>query len=521
MLEEMIATFLSLFSALTMDAPRISREMSNNVTTSDKGTPYTWDVNIHREYASFEQEKFPSITEYVQLGSEPQDERTYRQSLFRSLKMTLTITLALVPLMLIGMVLVYFDLRTNDLCFQSLTEKYTLSFDVMRIRLLGNGIETVIINLWFPVSIMILFGWSEFKSHYSSTMWVGLLTGLLSTLYFSFLLLYGVYDKSLWYRTPGYVLYVVAVLWECIIVVRKVRQNHPGVSYSNLHIFVVISLQCLLCIALGTFYHYTIVKLFNSLDNVLYKFIVAFSTPTIALVPAAVCRHLALRRVSEIIDPGKSFLLFYFIRAGYIALYRIMQADFQNIWLFIGLSVLSGVSNVLKTATVGVRVKVWSRVIKVWNKICCIRLQHLTEDTPHHRRLKADTEIQNILFENYSVSISQAYIVLYSITTFELSAWTVVKSSLIRVAIGLGIEFVFNFFSTFIRIHWHDIPIARVWSKYWKRHVLANGIIVVVLVFYFTQPLLGIFQHRFHKNTGSGTAEYSLRNCTLFYESWR
>jgi hypothetical protein len=416
---------------------------------------------------------------------------------------------------------VYFDLGTNDLCFQSVTKKYNHSLDVMRIQLLGNGLETVIVSLWFPMSMMLLFDWNEFKSHYSSTVLVGLVTGLLNTLYLSFLLLYGVYDKSLWYRSPGYMLYVVGILWECIIVVRKIRQNHPGVSYSNLHIFVVISSQLLLCVALGIFYHYTIVNLFISLDNVMYKFIVAFSIPTIALIPAAVCRHLALRRTAEIIDPGKSFLLVYFMRAGYITLYRIMQADFQNIWLFVGLSVLSGVSNVLRTATVGIRVKVWSRVIKLWNKICCIRLRHLTEDTPHHRRLKGDTEIQNMLFENYSLTVSQGYIVLYNITSFELSVWTLVKSSLIRIAIGMGIELIFNFLSTFIRIHWHDIPIARVWSKYWKRHVLANGLIVVMLVFYFTQPLLAIFQHRFHNNPGSGVSDYTLRNCTLPYESWR
>ena len=92
------------------------------------------------------------------------------------------------------------------------------------------------------------------------------------------------------------------------------------------------------------------------------------------------------------------------------------------------------------------------------------------------------------------------------------------KSSLIRIAIGLGIEFVFNFLSTVIRIHWHDIPITRVWSKYWKRHMFANGIVVAVLVCYFSKPLVAVFQGRFHD---SGAGSYTIRNCTLPYESWR
>ncbi len=100
---------------------------------------------------------------------------------------------------------------------------------------------------------------------------------------------------------------------------------------------------------------------------------------------------------------------------------------------------------------------------------------------------------------------------------FQLSDWSVVKSSLIRITIGLGIEFVFNFLSIFVPIHWHNIPIARVWSKYWKRYVFANGIIAAVLVCYFTKPLLTIFQHRFH----NGAGKCNIRNCTLPYKNWR
>ena len=75
-------------------------------------------------------------------------------------------------------------------------------------------------------------------------------------------------------------------------------------------------------------------------------------------------------------------------------------------------------------------------------------------------------------------------------TSFEHSDWSVVTESLIRIAIGLGIEFLSNFLSTFVRTHWYDIPIARVWSKYWKRHVFANGVILSILVCYFTKVLL-------------------------------
>ncbi len=105
-----------------------------------------------------------------------------------------------------------------------------------------------------------------------------------------------------------------------------------------------------------------------------------------------------------------------------------MQANFGNIWLFVGSSLISGVSSLLRTVTIGIRVKVWARVNRFLNKRCCARLRHSPGDTPYHRRLEADTEIQNILSENNSVIIGQSYIVLYMITNFQLSDWSVVKS---------------------------------------------------------------------------------------------
>ncbi|CAB3983266.1 Hypothetical predicted protein [Paramuricea clavata] len=521
MLEEIIACFFSLFSALASDAPRLSRELNDiNTSPSEQRTRYTWEDKIHKEYVSFEEDNPPSQIEYVLLGHELRNKPIYIQSLLRSLKANFTITLAVLPLAFIGMALIYFDLRTVDLCSKWEAKNYTVSFDVRRIKLIGEGFQSVILYLVVPFLLLVLFGWTEFMRHYSSTILVGLLAGIFNTLFLSFLLLYGIDDTSsiVTYNVPGNLLFPVASLWEYAIVVRNIRQNHQTVSYSGGHIFTVLAVPVLSTLAMAVFYKYAVVNWFISLDNVLYKFILAVLTPTLALVPTTICRHMALWRTSEIIEPERSFALVYFIRAMFITLYRIMQADFENIWLFVGLSLLSGVSSLLKTATVGIRENAWARVIRFLNKTCCTRLHHLPGNTPHHRRLKADTEIQNILFENNSLILSQSYIVLYTITKFQLSDWPVLKPSLTRIAIGLVIEFVFNFLSTFIRIQWYNIPTARVWSKNWKRHVFANAIILAVLVYYFTQPLLAVFQDRFHD---FGTGNYTIRNCTLPYESWR
>ena len=502
MLEEIIACFLSLFSALTLDAPHLRREIDHNEGPSEQYIPQLQ-------------------AEYVQLGNELRNKPTYVQSLVKSIKATFTLTLAVLPLAITGIAFIYFALRTTYLCHEWQAENYTLSYNVKKIRLLGRGVVVAVMYHWIPFSLTVMFGWSEFRRHYYLTILVGQLVGLLNTLYISILFLYGIDDDGTIgiYFVPAYIMFGVAVLWQCLIVMRNVQQNNPTISYSRWHIFMVLSVTYLTSFALGLFYKYAVVMWFNSIHNALYRFMLAILTPSLAVVPTALCRHMALWRTSEIIEPERGFALVYLTQVVSISLYRIMQANFGNIWLFVGLSLLSSVSSLLKAATVGIRNKVWARIIKFLNKTCCTRLRHLPGGTVRHRRLKADTEIQNLLFENISLILSQSYIVLNMITSFELSDWSVLRSSLIRVAIGLGIEFVFNILSTFVRIHWYDIPVARVWSKYWKRHMFANGIAVVLLVSYFTKPLLTVFKTRYHDI--SVAANYTIRNCTLPYEDWR
>ena len=423
----------------------------------------------------------------------------------------------MLPLGLMAIAFLYWDLRVTDLCAEWVSRNHTLPFTVKRTRLIGKGFGLVLAYIWFPLTLVVLFSWREFKRHYCTVVLVGQLASLVVLLYLCFLVLYGADDtyslKS--YEAPLVITAAVVHVLECVMVVRKIRQNQPTVSYSSGHIFTVVAFPLFSNIAMSLSYKYAVVPFFNALDKDLYKFFVAILTPTLALIPTALCQHMALWRSSEFIEPGRCFGLVYSMRAAFICVHRIMQADFKNIWLFVGLSVLSGVSSVLKVATIGIRMKVWAKVIKFVNKICCIKLQQLQGSTPRRRRLKADTEIQNILFENCSLILSQSYILLYTITNFKLSDWAEVKSSLIRIGIGLGIELVFNFVVTFICIHWRDIPISRVWSKVWRRHVFATGFTLVVLIGFFTKPILAIFENRFHDHN------YIVRNCTLPYESWR
>ncbi|XP_028399333.1 uncharacterized protein LOC114522784 [Dendronephthya gigantea] len=329
-------------------------------------------------------------------------------------------------------------------------------------------------------------------------------------------MVFGVYETHVYYRSPANVLFLIGIIVCSVLILHNIRVSEQNISYSNFHILSLVSSEFLLGSLLAYIHRYGIVPFFNGVKEEQYKFMIAAMTPASAIIPAAILKLIALRRSSEIVNPGRSFLLVYCIRGGIIFVYRTMQADFKNIWLFVGLSLFFGVLNFLKKATYRLRMRLWSYIISQLKRtVCCQRLHEMPRDTPHYRRLRADLEIQDMLFEYITLVLSQGTLVLYIVESFKLSVSSIVYESLRNIAIGIGIDFFFNVFSIFVQIHYYNIPISRVWSKYWKRHVLANLIILMVMVSYFNSVLVSIFKVRINW-TGTDHGAYIVRNCTSF-----
>ena len=186
-------------------------------------------------------------------------------------------------------------------------------------------------------------------------------------------------------------------------------------------IFFIISFSFWGSCLLSYGYVYVIIKYFTKSESRIKKAIIASLTPGLTIPFTAIAKYLVLRKSSEIVTADRAFVLCYFIRGGSILLYRTMQAGFQNIWLFIGLSLLHGVSNVLSKGTLNIRIKIWKSFVKFYNRSCCgprLKVQPLI--SPRIRRFNADLEIQNILFEYSAVILSQTYLACYLIMSFDV-----------------------------------------------------------------------------------------------------
>ncbi|CAB3993388.1 Hypothetical predicted protein [Paramuricea clavata] len=523
MLEEIAGMFLSLFSLFWSDRPRVS--FREQIDSEEGGVDDDrWQPYINEEYENFHTNKRLSsvlvngrLTDYTRLDGTSSGRRTYWESIRRSLWTTLRITFAIFIPTTLTLAFLFIDLNTTDLCLEWQYHNNTLPFSVKRLRLIGDSVEAVITNLWFPLTMVVLFGWKEFKLRFLSTFYVAFIFGETTVIYYLFLLVFGVYGTSVYYRYSANALFFIGIICCCILVLRNIRANRSRnhtLSYSKFHILALVSAEFMACSVLAVTYRYAIVPFFNSVKQEIYKFLVAVMVPGLTIIPAAICKHIALRRSSEVVHPGRSFVLVYIIRVYSILLYRTMQADLKNIRLFIGLSLFSGFLNFLEKATHRIRMKLWTYIISLLNRTaCCQGLNELPQDTPHYRRLKADLEIQDMLFEYSTLVLSQGYFVLYFVESFQLSVSSFCLESLKRVAIGMGIDFFFNCLSNFVQIHYYNIPVGRVWTKYWKRHRLANFIIVIVIVSYFSPVLASVFQAR---ETGTSNTQYIVRNCTFF-----
>ena len=132
MLEEILGCFLSLFSALALDAPHLSRERNDDESPSEQCIHYRWENHCcngeNRMHTSSNQYIPPLQIEYLQLGNELRNKPKYVQSLLESIKSTFTIILAVLPSAIIG---IASQPRSQGLRGETVTKtlvKFVLSF---------------------------------------------------------------------------------------------------------------------------------------------------------------------------------------------------------------------------------------------------------------------------------------------------------------------------------------------------------------------------------------------------------
>ena len=100
---------------------------------------------------------------------------------------------AVFPLTLFAIAFVYWKLNMKNLCHQWEQNNHSIPLSVLECRLIGDETEDIVMNLWFPATLALLFGWIEFKLNYFSTLLLGFAVGTTVTNFKSLFFLFNIY----------------------------------------------------------------------------------------------------------------------------------------------------------------------------------------------------------------------------------------------------------------------------------------------------------------------------------------
>ena len=428
-----------------------------------------------------------------------------------SLSISFSIIAAVIPVSLLMISVLYMDVNTSNICYQHLVNNGSFPQKFMKYVIIGHDVEGIALNLWFQMTLILVFGWQRFKLRHSITLLLGFVLGFIVVIFKTTLFLENINFTQTKYRYPGNVVFFFGVVYSSYLVAKKecALLSSSVIFLKKRHVIAILSIQYFLGGLIAMVYRYVLVVWYRNTKNGTNQAIIAMITPTLFLLPMVISENMAIKS-SPFISADRSFILVYFINGVGILLYCVMQAGVSSLDIFILLSVFRGVFQIFQIATVKVRQRIFIAIWKCLVRQCksCPPLGEF-EESGHHRRLKVDKEIQVMLYQSIAIIVSQAYLVLYLTSNYHVETREILIEFIIKRAfIGIGISFVANYLSILIHIYQHKTELAKVWKTRWKLHLLTVSLVGVLSICYFTPVLFSVFK------AFAYTKKYQIRDCT-------
>ena len=175
-LEEIIGSFVSLFSSLIAQTPPISSVTQQRdcclLFEANSEREDAYDGLIHREY---EQERSAELPYYEHNESysslfpahDEQTGKNFCASFVRSCKANLGLVTAVIFILgLLTAGLVYVDLNTTNACIEWMHNNFTVPSNIRIVRIVGRAVALIPLFAWFPICIIMLWGFRQFKQNY-------------------------------------------------------------------------------------------------------------------------------------------------------------------------------------------------------------------------------------------------------------------------------------------------------------------------------------------------------------------
>ena len=278
---------------------------------------------------------------------------------------------------------------------------------------------------------------------------------------------------------PLNALFIICVSLELYVVT-----NHfcpRSMKVKKLCLFLQMMVPVCFTFLLGQILHYFLYPYYVESNH---KFLFALFAPIIGVVLKTVSRICA-QRLYNITHPGYSYVTLVPLFYGTAVMFRVLQADLDNLQFIIIIGIVHGAAEVIERSTMvlidHICYVLWRRKSASWG----------TFRTPRRERLMADIAIMSMLSESTAIVSVNGFIYLHKFLCLrENSLLPLLQLFAKSTLFQLVIEWFFTSVSLAIETRYQNLAVMAVWQKRWKRHLLVAIVNVVPLTLYTSENLL-------------------------------
>eukprot|EP00112_Aurelia_sp_Birch-Aquarium-sp1_P000662 Seg1063.8 transcript_id=Seg1063.8/GoldUCD/mRNA.D3Y31 product="hypothetical protein" protein_id=Seg1063.8/GoldUCD/D3Y31 len=373
----------------------------------------------------------------------------------------------------------WLDLNLSMCCYGYNKQRDKMPVKYQRMRLTSEIFKGMIIQFW-PFSILCCtFDWSTL-TRLNLPMW-NIIAAYTDAVCRLFLYVYGRYNTRLKSYIGNIIFLAIAALNYI-----KIGRNHRSTicrRYGVLSLALKLSLQFLLGFATCLPFSYLFLPEFKKSDPLL-KAVLASVLPVMFAFPKFLTTfvHARLEGVSS---PGQAVMFTVGFQVSTVLACRLLQANNENFKLFILISFVHGILNVIDKLLQPVR-------DRLGRCICSSQRSTRRGRSARASRLMADQALVSMMTETSGIIMSSAscYIITYyyirdPATGSRVDGYTLLHAMVKRVGLAILIEYFFTTIALLIQTHKHNIPVIKVWALKWKWIFCVHLVQVIFTVLYF------------------------------------
>ena len=380
-------------------------------------------------------------------------------------------------------------------CYQTIlncqfNQKESIPVKIQLIRTLSDLTGAAFLYMWFFVGMLLLFRPYQLTGVKTKLILVAFLLFCLDALYRVLLQVFGIsYSKlSVLQMIPLNVLFVISVCWQVYLLTNHFRELSRRVN-----LFLKMTTPSCFTFVLGIFMASFIYPMYSK-QNEKGKLLLALFSPLVGVIFKVISR-LCVQRLWKITHPGYSYVLLVPLYVGSAVMFRVMQADLDNIKSIAILGIIHGVVEVIERSTMVVIDHIchviWKRRSAPWGSF----------RTPRRERLMADIAIMSMLYESTAIVSVNGVLYLYQFIYLQNSSLLkLLQAFAIHTSVALVIEWFFNSVSLAIETRYQNIAVMAVWRKRWKRHIVVAVANLVPFGIWTTARLLQIVHGLFDES---------------------